>query len=451
MTTAIYSRISEDRDGDAAGVERQVHDALALANARGFPVADRFIDNDRSAYSGRARPEWDRMLREIAAGNVVNVVAWANDRLYRRTRDQLDLMEAVRAAGGIIVTVKDGDIDPGSAEGRMRMGILANVSEFESARKAERVSRASEQRAAAGRPHGRPSFGWKLDAAGEWILERDQAALVREGAARVLKGESCHSITADWNSQGLARPATAAAWDHRALRKILRRPGNAGLRVHRGAIIGPSTAPPILDAPTWEAVVSRLGAKGGQNRPRSYLLTGLLACAADGERMVGHKARLEGYECVRCGRRITSQRLDEYVIERVLDQLSTPRLADRLSRAKSDPKEGNALRDYDRAETRLRELAGMFGAGELDAGEYRAAREAAQDRRAKAARQLTSRRSSDVLADVLASPDGIHEVWERQGQAWRREVIKAVIEQVEIGESTKPAWQPERAAIVWRT
>jgi site-specific DNA recombinase len=447
---AVYARISEDRDGDAAGVERQVEDSLVLAEARGFKVTDQFIDNDVSAFSGRLRPEWERLLAEMAAGNVTNVVAWASDRLYRRTRDQLRLLEAVRLVGGSIVTVKDGDVDPSSAEGRMRMTILSSVAEFESARKAERVSRAAEGRAAKGKPHGRPSFGWKLGPAGEWVLDHDQATLVREAAARVLRGESCGAIIADWNRQGLATAAGADRWDHRALRKILRRPANAGLRIHRGRIVGPATSPPILDMETWEAVVSRLGARGGQRRPRRYLLTGIVACAEDGERMVGHKQKTESYECVVCHRRIDAARLDEHVTELVLSKLATPRLAERLAHARSDTKEGNALRDLDRAGTRLAELAAMFGAGDLDVGEYRAARSAAQDRRADAERRLSSRRSSRVLGEALASPDGIRDIWERQGVAWRREVIRAVLERLEIGPRTKPGWEPERVLPIWR-
>jgi site-specific DNA recombinase len=448
---AVYARISQDREGDAAGVERQVEDAIALAQARGFTVTDRFIDNDLSAFSGRLRPEWERLLAEIAAGNVTNVVAWASDRLYRRTIDQLTLMEAVRKAGGSILTVKDGDVNPKSAEGRMRMTILASVSEFESSRKSERVSRAAEQRAATGRPHGRPSFGWRLGPAGEWELDHDQAALVREAAARVLRGESCGTIIADWNRQGLATAAGADRWDHRALRKVLRRPANAGLRIHRDRIAGNGTWPPILDLETWEAVVSRLGARGGQRRPRRYLLTGGVACAEDGERMVGHKQKSEAYECIACHRRIDAARLDEHVTDLVLSKLTTPRLAERLAHARSDTKEGNALRDLDRAGTRLAELAAMFGAGDLDVVEYRAARSAAQDRRADAERRLSSRRSSWVLGEVLASPDGIRDIWERQGVPWRREVIRAVLERVEISPRRKPGWEPARVRPIWRT
>jgi site-specific DNA recombinase len=446
----VYARISLDRDGDAEGVERQVADALALAEARGWPVAETFVDNDRSAYSGRVRPEWNRLLSALGDGSVTHVVAWANDRLYRRTRDQLELMEAVRLAGGAIVTVKDGDIDPGSAEGRMRMGILANVAEFESARKAERVARAAEQRAASGRPHGRPSFGWKPSPTG-WAIDEAAAMIVREGAMRVLRGESCGTIVADWNAQHLPTAAGAKTWNHRALRKVLRRPANAGLRIHRGNVVAPGTWPPLLDVETWEAVIARLNGRGGQKRPRTYLLTGVVICGEDGDRMVGHKANLPGYECRTCARRITSVRLDEYVSELVLGKLATPRLAERLARARSDRTEGSALRDVDKADARLADLAEMFGRGELEIAEYRAARSAAQARRTEAERRLSGKRSSRALVEAVASPEGIRGIWERQPVAWRREVIAAVIERIEVGPSVRPAWDPGRVSIAWRS
>ena len=276
---AVYARISLDRSGDAAGVERQVADAEALIAARGWGADGRFVDNDRSAYDGKARPEWTKLLEALADGTIDSVVAWSTDRLYRRTRDQLELMEAVRLAGGVVATVKDGDVDPASAEGRMRMGILANVAEFESARKAERVARAAEARAAAGRPHGRPSFGWKLDPAGEWIIDHAAAGLIREASKRVLIGESPGSIVADWNEQGLPTPARATTWTHHTLRKLLRRPANAGLRVHRGKVAGPATWPQLLDVETWEAVVARLLGMGNALRAATSCPVGCSSAA----------------------------------------------------------------------------------------------------------------------------------------------------------------------------
>jgi hypothetical protein len=180
------------------------------------------------------------------------------------------------------------------------------------------------------------------------------------------------------------------------------------------------------------------------------LLTGIVVCADDGERMVGHKAKYDGYECVRCQRRIRAERLDALVTETVLAKLSTPRLVKRLARARSDRGEAEALQELDRTDARLAEIAADYGSGELDRDEYRAARSAAQARRKDAERRLASRRGSRVLSDALTLTDDIRGIWEQQGIPWRRELIRAVVERIEVGASTRPVWQPSRITVSWR-
>lgn len=84
----VYLRISEDRTGEEAGVERQRHDCLALCERLGLlvTVADVFMDNDTSAYLNKKRPEFDKMLARIRTGPS-RVVVWHVDRLYRRPRE----------------------------------------------------------------------------------------------------------------------------------------------------------------------------------------------------------------------------------------------------------------------------------------------------------------------------------------------------------------------------
>ena len=65
---AIYARISSDPDGLAAGVTRQIEDCRAFAERRCWRVADVYVDNDTSAYSGKRRPEYARLLDDLAAG-----------------------------------------------------------------------------------------------------------------------------------------------------------------------------------------------------------------------------------------------------------------------------------------------------------------------------------------------------------------------------------------------
>jgi site-specific DNA recombinase len=62
-TAFIYCRISDDKTGAKLGVQRQEEDCRALAAEKGYQIVRVFQDNDISAYSGKARPEYTATLR----------------------------------------------------------------------------------------------------------------------------------------------------------------------------------------------------------------------------------------------------------------------------------------------------------------------------------------------------------------------------------------------------
>lgn len=47
-------------------------------------MAGEYVDNDVSAYSGRVRPEYERLLRDISDGLIDALIVWHQDRLHRR-------------------------------------------------------------------------------------------------------------------------------------------------------------------------------------------------------------------------------------------------------------------------------------------------------------------------------------------------------------------------------
>jgi site-specific DNA recombinase len=62
---AIYCRISRDRIGAGLGVERQETECRELAARLGWTVAVVYVDNDISAYSGKARPGYRALLEDL--------------------------------------------------------------------------------------------------------------------------------------------------------------------------------------------------------------------------------------------------------------------------------------------------------------------------------------------------------------------------------------------------
>src|SRR5438270_12343967 len=118
MKAAIYARISQDRNGDQLGVQRQVQDCTALAEQRCWTIVGTYIDNDISAYSGKRRPDYRRLLDDIRAGEVTAVIAWHPDRLHRRPVELEEFIEVVEAARCHVETVRAGEIDLATASRR---------------------------------------------------------------------------------------------------------------------------------------------------------------------------------------------------------------------------------------------------------------------------------------------------------------------------------------------
>ena len=81
---AVYARISSDQEGTALGVKRQLADCRKLAGELGWPVAEEYVDNDLSAFSGKRRPGYERMLADVAEGSRDAVIVYHLDRLTRR-------------------------------------------------------------------------------------------------------------------------------------------------------------------------------------------------------------------------------------------------------------------------------------------------------------------------------------------------------------------------------
>lgn len=84
QAAAIYCRISHDPSGERLGVQRQEDDCRAEASRRNWGLAGVYVDDDRSAFNTRKpRPEYQRLLADIQAGEIDGVMIWRLDRLHR--------------------------------------------------------------------------------------------------------------------------------------------------------------------------------------------------------------------------------------------------------------------------------------------------------------------------------------------------------------------------------
>ena len=214
----MYARISSDREGDNLAIGRQLADCEELAARRGWEIVERYVDSDISAYAGKARPEYQRLLEEIEARLVDAVVVYHADRLHRHPKELEEFIDLCQWTETKLATVS-GDLDLSTHEGQLMARITGAVAKKESDDKSRRIRRKHQEIALAGRPSGggtRP-FGYESD---HRTARPAEAAVIRECAARVLAGDSLRSICIDLNDRQVPT-VTGARWSPQTLRRML--------------------------------------------------------------------------------------------------------------------------------------------------------------------------------------------------------------------------------------
>lgn len=191
------------------------------------------------------------------------MVVCHSDRLTRRPIELEHFLDVVATAGVRHVRfVATSGLDVGTGDGLMVLRVLGAVAANKSATKSRRILRKMDEVAESGRPHGgsvRP-YGYEKD---RMTVLPAEAEVVRAVAARYLSGESLRSIAQSLNDQGITASADGP-WTTSALRRILQSARIAGLREHRGEIVGPAAWPALISAEKRDKVLA--GSPCGQRR-----------------------------------------------------------------------------------------------------------------------------------------------------------------------------------------
>lgn len=501
VRAVVYTRISNDPTGAAAGVTRQEQDCRKLAADLGWRVVSVLPDNDISAYSGKPRPGYRELLRMLADGEADAVLAWHPDRLYRQLADLQDLIKVVQATGAHIRTCRAGAVDLNTASGVMTAEILASVSKHEVAHAIERMKDKKKANRAAGVHHGGPRpFGFqpvKRRAKGETPavpkIDEREAALLREAANAVLAhaadpetGMTLAAVCRHWNAQGVSTPR-GNAWTVPSLRKTLLSARLAGLVEHRGEIIGPGQWTPILEHDVWTALrtvltdpARRTGSGDHDGKTVRYLGSGLYRCHCGAAVRPGgaradepQKYRCTGKGCVHR----YAEPIDDFVERVIVARLARPDARAAFSGPETPATAGPSTQDLNARHAtlsaRLEALADAFADDDdADPAEYRAASRKLKERISAVEQQMAEAQSLAAAArepsplDVVDLPELARRHQADPGDAleWyratypleRRRKILAVLAVVTVRPGRRgrpkagaPALDPETVDIDW--
>jgi site-specific DNA recombinase len=319
-TTALYVRVSTDRQAQAQTIEQQLGRLKAQLETEGETLSAENIFRD-DGYSGASlnRPGLDQ-LRDRARRSILNrVMITSPDRLARNYVHQMVLIEELERSGCAVEFLdRPMSQDP---HDQLLLQIRGAVAEYERVLIAERMRRGRQLRLRSGTmlPWTLPPYGYRSapdyprDPSSVHI-EPVEGAIVKELFAQYIQEkETLLSLAKHLFALGLASPRGNPRWSAASLRGILTNPVYTGklyigrtrsrpARTRRSAThplgkpargqdatspeqwVLAGTVPALITEEAFERVQAKLSLNQKQatrnNKAHQYLLRALVSCGA---------------------------------------------------------------------------------------------------------------------------------------------------------------------------
>ena len=263
---AIYTRKSSDegleQEFNSLDAQREACEAyIASQRHEGWELVREHYDDGGISGGHLERPALQRLMRDVDAGKVDQIVVYKIDRLTRSLADFAKLVDRLDASKASFVSVTQ-SFNTATSMGRLTLNVLLSFAQFEREVTAERI----RDKIAASKRKGLWMGGYVplgYDAAGRTLaMNAGEADTVRTLFALYETHRALHLVAKEAKQLGLRskRYVTQSGRDNGGqimsrghIHKILTNPLYIGKVCHKG-VIHEGQHPAIIEADQWERV-----------------------------------------------------------------------------------------------------------------------------------------------------------------------------------------------------
>lgn len=217
----VYTRVSTDAQGEDGKVSLPEQERMAKAciESKGWQYVRTYEDN---GYSGRTtdRPALQQMLTDIENGEVDAIVIYKLDRLSRKQRDTLSIIEEFLLKNEVDLVSLNETLDTSSPWGRAMIGVLSSFNQLESENIALRTAMGRYATAReGGYAGGKPPLGYRA-VNGNLVIVPEEAEIVRLIFSLRAEGLTLIGIANELNERGY-RSKKGNPFKHSAVQTVL--------------------------------------------------------------------------------------------------------------------------------------------------------------------------------------------------------------------------------------
>lgn len=418
----------------------------------GWVVQRRYGDKvSASRFGSKPRDEWDELVADVTADMLDVVVIWDASRGDRTPATWAGFLERCRATSTRIYAIRDKHLYDMSVPRDWKTLHEAGVdSGYESEVRSSDTRRGVATAAAAGKPHGRPGFGYSrhYDPADRKKFEdrpNDDAPIAEEIIRRVAKRDPVSAIASDLDARGLIAPG-GGRWSRKAVKLIAVNPRYVGKRSHKPTgsdrvELHDATWPAIVDELTFARAQAVLGESDRKTSPPGqtrYLLTYFATCGtcqsllSAGRHASNPRPR---YRCANNGcMSLDVWAADEWILLLVLGRLAKP---DARALFADDAKELDAANaEAVRLKAQIEEARAAYDDDVIDAESLGRKLKRLKPDLEKAQRRVLDATQANAVLDLLGEGEFTAEYgrprWEGLSIPARRSVVKGLFASITL-------------------
>lgn len=214
MTVGIYIRVStQEQAQEGYSIAAQKERLLAFCAAQGWTEYRFYVDEGVSAKDTN-RPQLNLLFDHIKTGQINMILVYRLDRFTRRVVDLHNMLEEMEQYKCAFKSATE-PYDTSTAMGRMFIGLVALLAQWETENLSERIKMALDKKVSDGERVGNIPFGFTLSENETLVKDIKQASVVLEMIQMVKAGKSASQIAAyltrtnndrvRWHAQGVIR------------------------------------------------------------------------------------------------------------------------------------------------------------------------------------------------------------------------------------------------------
>lgn len=282
----IYARYSSDRQNEQS-IAGQVDVCTEWAKDNDINIVHIYHDEALTGKTDK-RPDFQRMIKDAKSGKFDYIIVYKLDRFARNRYDSAIYKAQLKKYNVRIMSAMENIAD--GPEGIILESVLEGMAEYYSANLSQNVLRGLHQRAELGKYlGGTPPLGYKIDSNKDYVIDENEAPIVKKIFGMYADGETLKNIATYLNGAGY-KTSQGKTFTEKSFTTLLRNKKYIGVYENMGMEI-PDMIPKIISEELFNKVQEKI--KRNKYAPASnksevdFHLTGKLFCGKCGSNMTG--------------------------------------------------------------------------------------------------------------------------------------------------------------------